>query len=179
MLNILRNWRHFPTNDWFLLSDSFLEWDLAIFFHVNRYIRVINVYNTANTINTHTPGRCHAWNFLVYKKLIYINRPAIPSEKSITNTPSQPTWVQKVILTVILKSTISRCCLFFSFGAFFFLFGKVNSTSFGSVGLSGMFMENDNGWWLSPATWWFSYMVGKIPRHVLYLEVERVFTDTQ
>ena len=115
--------------EWFLLLLVLsLEKDLAIFFHVNRYIRVNSVYSTANTIKTHTPGRCHAKKPLVYKKVIYTNRPAISNENNKTSIPSQPTWVQKVIFT----STISR----FRFVVFFsgiFLSTSLNSTSFGSI----------------------------------------------
>ena len=147
MLNPFLNWRNCPTNDWFLLPVLSLEKDLAIFFHVKRDIRVISVYNTANTIKTHTPGRCHDWNFLVYKKVIYTKRPAIPNENSITNTPSQPTWVQKVILTFM----ISFFRFFFSGGVF--LSTSVSSTSFGSAGLSSTSMTNDNGWCVSLGCW--------------------------
>ena len=113
-----------------LLFENFV----AKLFHVKRYHKVNNEYNTIITINTQTPGRCHAWKFLVYKKVIYRKSAAIINEKSKTSIPSQPTWVQKVIFT----STIKLCCLFFSLGAFFFSFGKVNSTSFGSIEVSIM-----------------------------------------
>jgi hypothetical protein len=32
----------------------------AIFSHVTRYIKIDNVYKIENTINTQSPGRCHA-----------------------------------------------------------------------------------------------------------------------
>ena len=76
---------------------SLFENFVAKLFHVKRYHKVNNEYNTIITINTQTPGRCHAWKFLVYKKVIYRKIAAIINEKSKTSIPSQPTWVQKVI----------------------------------------------------------------------------------
>ena len=108
---------------------SLLENFVAKLFHVKRYHKINNEYNTINTINTQTPGRCHAWKFLVYKKVINRKSAAIINEKSKTSIPSQPTWVQKVIFT----STISRFRFVVFFSGGIFLSTSLNSTSFGSI----------------------------------------------